>query len=102
VIIFCFILDKFTLFFSLVNRSNTKVCLRVDECEGSNPSSREESLAGGCTVFNLHVFELIINRVVSCSSSSYHYCIFMSCWQDPFVVREGEQRVRTKGHLEGN
>jgi hypothetical protein len=60
VIIFCFILDKFTLFFSLVNRSNTKVCLRVDECEGSNPSSREESLAGGCTVFNLHVFELII------------------------------------------
>ena len=31
-------------------RSNAEICIRVDECEGSNPSSREESLTGGVTV----------------------------------------------------
>ncbi|PPD71088.1 hypothetical protein GOBAR_DD32031 [Gossypium barbadense] len=31
--------------------SNTKICLRVDECQGSNPSSCEESLAGGVTMY---------------------------------------------------
>lgn len=37
------------------DRSNTQVSIRVDECERSNPSSREESLAGGVTVLNLSV-----------------------------------------------
>ncbi|KAK7831673.1 putative transcription factor kan4 [Quercus suber] len=31
--------------------SNTKVCVRVDECEGSNPSSREEPFAGGVNMY---------------------------------------------------
>lgn len=41
-------------------RSNAKIGVRVDECEGSNPCSREESLAGGLayTVLNLVCFEL--------------------------------------------
>ncbi|KAK8646551.1 hypothetical protein V6N13_120335 [Hibiscus sabdariffa] len=57
------------------HRSNTKISLRVDECQGSNPSSCEESFAGGVTVGNLHFFERIYGSGL------------------------GKQRVRTKGHL---
>lgn len=41
------------------DRSNAEVSIRVDECERSNPSSREESLAGGVTVLDLYCFELM-------------------------------------------
>ena len=46
-LLFYILTSSLLLFFPLANRSNTKVCVRVDECEGSNPSSREESFAGG-------------------------------------------------------
>jgi len=50
-------------------RGNSEVCVRVNEREGSNSSSREESLAGGVTVsISLHSvlpssFFVVINEI---------------------------------------
>lgn len=55
------------------DRSNTKISAGVDERQGSNPSSCQESFAGGITVLNLILFENKRNIY----SSFRFYCLLL-------------------------
>lgn len=93
---------------NLTCRSNTKIGVRVDECEGSNPSSCQESLTGGVNYSSPSiVFE--INEYFLNEVSIFTYKLFSDkrkkkkrkCYKSWFhrVVEKVEQALRTKGYL---
>lgn len=54
-------------------RGNTKIGVRVNECERSNPSTRQESLTGGVTIPISSIFTKVIHLNEYYAEVPFHF-----------------------------